>query len=297
MIPFRSVLDLVTAGEAFDDFVFHGLPHLPRAGEELRTAAFGRSPGGGAVITAIAASRLGARCGAMTAIAAEAARTIRAERVRLWNLLRANERPALSVALSTERDRSFVTFDGVNQRLASRLLRSVASVRARHVHLAFAPSRCRPWITLVESLRRRNATSSWDFGWNPWLPRDRDFRALATSVDYLFMNRPEAVAYAQARTFRRALDRWRMAPNLVVIKLGAAGGRIVGRGADVRAPACRARVVDTTGAGDAFNAGFLVGRLHGWSIERSLALANRVGARSTRAAGGIAALPRLKVLA
>ena len=44
--------DLVTAGDAFDDYVFAGLPRLPRAGEELKTPTLVRAPGGGAVITA-----------------------------------------------------------------------------------------------------------------------------------------------------------------------------------------------------------------------------------------------------
>ena len=63
---------------------------------------------------------------------------------------------------------------------------------------------------------------------------------------------------------------------------------------DIRAAPARARVVDTTGAGEAFNAGFLAARLRGAGLEGALMLANRVGALSTRKAGGIAGLPRLK---
>ena len=54
------------------------------------------------------------------------------------------------------------------------------------------------------------------------------------------------------------------------------------------------RVVDTTGAGDAFNAGFLAGRLRGLDLRDALQLANRVGALSTRRAGGLAGLPRIR---
>jgi sugar/nucleoside kinase (ribokinase family) len=111
-------------------------------------------------------------------------------------------------------------------------------------------------------------------------------------VDYLFVNRDEALAYAGARSLTSALDRWRRAPRCVVIKLGAAGSRIVGGGAAVRATAVRARAIDTTGAGDAFNAGFLVARLRGLDLADSLRVANQVGARSTERAGGIAGLPR-----
>ena len=106
------------------------------------------------------------------------------------------------------------------------------------------------------------------------------------------MNRDEALAYSGARSLTQALDRWRAAPTLVVVKLGAAGARVVGSAANIRERAVTVRVVDTTGAGDAFDAGFLAGRLRGLGLRDSLQLANRVGALSTRRAGGIAGLPR-----
>jgi sugar/nucleoside kinase (ribokinase family) len=55
----------------------------------------------------------------------------------------------------------------------------------------------------------------------------------------------------------------------------------------------RARVVDTTGAGDAFIGGFLAGVMGGGEIAHALSLGTFVGARSTEALGGIAGLPRL----
>jgi len=286
------VFDLVTAGEAFDDFIFYALDRLPHDGEELKTDVFLRSPGGGAVITALAAARLGLRCAVMSGLSHESARLLRDEGVSVRNLRQRDEPAALTVALSTRRDRRFLTFNGVNDQLPDRLRRLVPRVRARHVHLAFYPRPCRPWLAVIHTLRHRGITSSWDFGWNPRLVRDPQFGALATSVDYLLLNRDEALMYARQPTLAGALDRWRLAPRHVVIKLGADGSRIVGGGAELRAPAPRARVVDTTGAGDAFNAGFLAAKLCGATLQAALRLANRVGAFSTRRAGGIAGLPR-----
>ena len=54
-------IDLLTVGEAFQDLIFVGLPHMPRVGEELRTQQFVSTMGGGALITATAESRLGLR--------------------------------------------------------------------------------------------------------------------------------------------------------------------------------------------------------------------------------------------
>jgi len=284
----RAVLDLVTAGEAFDDLVLHGLARLPRAGEEIRTDRLTRSPGGGAVITAVAAARLGLRCGVLAGLSADAVRLLRREGVRVRNLRRPAEPAALTVALSTPRDRAFVTFNGMNGRLSDRIGADITRVRARHVHFAFPPTRCRPWIRVVDGLRRHGTTTSWDFGWNPRLRHDRDFTRLAATVDYLFLNRAEALVYAGARGLAAAMTRWTRLPNLIVVKMGAQGARIVGGGCDIRAGGRRAAVVDTTGAGDVFNAGFLASRLRGGSLPDALRLGNRLGAASVRHPGGIA---------
>jgi Sugar kinases, ribokinase family len=69
-------IDLLTVGEAFEDLVFVGLPHMPRSGEELRTSVRA-TIGGGALITATAASRLGLRTTVISALSAEAVRALR----------------------------------------------------------------------------------------------------------------------------------------------------------------------------------------------------------------------------
>ena len=289
-------LDLLTAGEAFQDLIFVGLPHLPRHGEELRTRAFVATIGGGAVITATAAARLGARTAVASALSLEAARVLRRGRVRVVDLRRRGEAHAVTVSLSTARDRSFVTFNGVNDRLEARLPAAIARQRARHVHLAFAPRHCARWVRFVERLRTQGVTTSWDFGWNPPLRDAAGFDALLGSADFIFVNQAEAALYARTRVSRTALTFWRRAARNTIIKLGPRGSRWIAgnhRSAnafarrDVSMPAPRVRVVDTTGAGDAFNGGFLVAWLEGRPPRECLRLGNFVGAESTRTAGGV----------
>ena len=75
------------------------------------------------------------------------------------------------------------------------------------------------------------------------------------------------------------------AARTAVIKLGARGSRWLSRTVDVTVPAPRVRVVDTTGAGDAFNGGFLAGFLEGRPPRECLRRGNFVGAASTTKAG------------
>jgi sugar/nucleoside kinase (ribokinase family) len=296
VISCSAVLDVITIGESFDDFIFHSLVGFPAAGEELKTSAFFRGPGGGAIITAIAAARMSLKCGVASGLSDEAVRLLQQEKIAVRNLRRDDEPMALTVSLSTRRDRRFVTYVGINDSLPDRFRSLLPSLRARHLHFAFDPGRCRGWARRIHALRRTGVTTSWDFGWNVHLVRDPDFFDLAAAVDYLFLNRAEAMLYSRRRTWHAAVERWRIAPRPVIIKLGPSGSRIVGGGVEFFASPASVRVVDTTGAGDAFNGGFLAARLRGCNLQAALRLGNLVGALSTRRPGGIAALPRARDL-
>ena len=279
-----GAIDLLTVGEAFEDLIFYGLPRMPGTGEEVKTSSFAATIGGGAVTTAIAGARLGVRAAIISGLHPAAVRRLRAERVRVQNVRRSGEPHAITAAFSTRRDRSFVTFNGINDRIEPRLAAAVREwtrARMRHVHFALAPISFSRWIPIVDRLRAGNVTTSWDFGWHPFLCGSSGFRQLVARLDILFLNEAESRLYARECRMARAL----------AIKLGARGSRWIAGDLDVRVPAPRVPVVDTTGAGDAFNGGFLAAFLDGRTPRECLRLGNRVGARSTLAPGGIDALP------
>lgn len=285
------IVDLLTLGEAFEDLVFLGLDRLPNPGEEVRTARFVRTVGGGAVITAVAAARLGATSETWSALAESAVSRLKREGVTVRNMKRRHEAHAVSAALSTADNRTFVTFDGVNDKLEERMFARSGRIRCRHAHFAFGPRNCQAWIGVLDQLRAQGVGTSWDFGWNERLMDDAAFATLVRRVDVLFLNEQEALLYSRRRTLAAALEGWRSGPNTVIVKLGPNGSRYLAGDQEIDAAPPRVRVVDTTGAGDAFNGGYLVARLRGLSPRAALRLGNRVGALSTRSAGGLDALP------
>lgn len=282
---------LLTAGEAFEDLVFVGLERLPGPGEEAKTDVFHATIGGGAVITAVGAARLGVATSILSALSPAAVTRLRREKVRVTNLRRANEPHAISAALSTATDRTFVTFNGVNAVLEPRLLKALATTSATHVHLALCPRTLAAWTKLVTRLRRRGVTVSWDFGWNKSLAADDGLAALMETLDLVFLNELEAPLYAHATSLDDAYLRLRTARSNVVVKLGDQGSRWLRVAGDVVMPAPAVDAVDTTGAGDAFNAGFLSAWLRGATPAACLATGNSVGAASTRRPGGLDGLP------
>jgi len=296
IVPAVAATELLTVGEAFDDLIFLDLPRIPRPGEEVKTSGFVATIGGGAIITAMAARRLGLRCRVVSALSDLALRRLKSAGISVRNLRRPGEPHAISAALSTRTNRSFVTFNGVNDVLEARLPEALDRERALHVHFAFYPRSCARWERSLRRLREAGVTTSWDFGWNEALVDERRFPDLLQTLDYVFLNEQEAVLYSGLRYLDAALAHWRRSPTNIVIKLGARGSRWVGGRTDLYVPTRPTRVVDTTGAGDAFNGGFLAARLRGLDPQISLALGNHVGTVSTRCAGGLDGLPSLDEL-
>jgi sugar/nucleoside kinase (ribokinase family) len=281
---------LLCAGEAFDDLIFVGLDRLPRPGEEVRTSRFTATCGGGAVITAVAAARLGMPAAVASALSAAAEARLRREGVVVTNLRRRGEPCAVTAALSTGRDRALVTYTGSNPALEGRLSRWLPRARASHVHCAFIPRDCARWARRCERLRRRGITTSWDFGYDRRLAGARGFVALIDALDFVFVNELEARLYTRTRTLSAALRRWRRRQAIVIVKQGAGGSRWLMPARDLHVAAPEVKAVDTTGAGDAFNAGFLCAWLRGQSPRECLVAGNRLGAMSTTRPGGLDAL-------
>ena len=127
-----------------------------------------------------------------------------------------------------------------------------------------------------------------------------DFLALvADDVDVLFANESEIGALYRVPRVDDALDSVRQHCGVAALTLGGLGSVVVGDGSVVEVPVhpVPGRVVDTTGAGDLYAAGFLFGLTHGHDLARCGALGalaaseivSHVGARPERSLAALAA--------
>ncbi len=292
---------LACAGEVFTDLVFFGLDRLPRLGEEIKTHNLRISPGGGAAITAVAAALLGRSTQLVStwgrsSMDAETRAGIESMGVSCsWSYRGAGAAAGVTVALGTADDRCFVTNPGCGSVLETHLLAGKTLHRlgaTGHVHLALAPTRLAEFRAAILRLRDGGATVSWDLGWNPSIGRSSEFHELCRALDLLFLNETEACSYADASSATEALEVFSHPSNTVVVKLGAAGALASQGGrTPVHVEGIGVEAVDTTGAGDAFDGGFLHAWMDGCTLERALMAGNVCGGLSTRAPGGCAALP------
>jgi sugar/nucleoside kinase (ribokinase family) len=203
---------------------------------------------------------------------------------------------AVSVVFSTRKDRGFLSYKGCAWDTARLLQKWTPAAYRRHRHIHFAGFRP-PFplnARLLDGLRRAGVTTSLDIGWYPAVYRDPSFLDLVRRVTVFMPSWRDArwlTGRAKPDAALRALGDLVPVP---VIKLGSRGAIGLEDGKIVRVRPLRVRAVETTGAGDAFNAGFLWAYLRGEPVTRCLEAGNICGALSTRAAGGTAAFPTLR---
>ncbi|MFD9946775.1 carbohydrate kinase family protein [Nonomuraea sp. NPDC059023] len=286
--------DLLVVGDANPDVIVTGAPRVPAFGQREELVEAGRlTLGGSGAITACGAARLGLRTAFAGRVGDDAAGRFVLDELEKRGVdvsscvVDPDAETALTVVLTDGTDRAILTATGCLDRL------TVADIpdglRAAHVHVSSYFLQPGLGSGLAEYFRTVASTTSLDTNDDPsgqWKGLDE----LLAVTDYFLPNDREALAVTGAATVEEAAAELARITT-PVIKCGAEGALAVHDGAVIRVPATPARVVDTVGAGDSFNAGFLAARANGLAVRRSLAVAAKAGTLSTRAAGGTAAQP------
>ncbi len=202
----------------------------------------------------------------------------------------------LSVILAqTGGDRAILTHPGnIGDLTIGQIDRSLLS-RARHLHVGsyFLLAGLRPELPdLFRDARRLGLSTSLDTNFDP--AGEWRLDGMLDHCDIFLPNAAEALAITGASELRTALDVLSGRVGTVAVKLGAEGGVARRWSEEVRARPMVVNVVDTVGAGDSFDAGFLCGILGGRPLAESLRLGLACGSLSVTAAGGTAAQPTLE---
>lgn len=297
----HSTPDLVVFGEFFFDLVFYKLAESPRMGLEVRTDHFVEAPGGGLATTAMVAAALGTTTSVVTRVGADA--PLHHPWQRLGELgiktdaceFRKNFSTALTVCAAYGTDRMMITHDPVNQRLGDLLLQPKVQRllrAARHVHFAFSFGAPRRWLPVLDDLHGRGVGLSADIGWNPEVLESKTLPRMLRRLDFFFPNEAEAQVITGASSPFQALQQLGRWVHYPVLKLGPKGSIALIEGNILREHSIPVRAVDATGAGDAFNGGFLHAYLRKWPWQDCLGAGNICGAIATTAPGGTGILPK-----
>jgi len=294
--------DVLVLGEINVDLIFRAEEVMPVFGQELLVDDMALTMGSSSVIFACGAARLGLKVGFVGVVGDDefgqfmlremAARDIDVAPV----IVDPATKTGITVSLSTAADRALLTYAGSIAALTTGRVDRALFDRARHVHIGayFLQDGLREGLPeLLAEARSRGLTVSLDTGFDPRETWDGGLQETLAQVDVFMPNAVEAPAIAGAATPDAALAALAEQIPVVAVKLGAEGAIARQSGETVRTVPPAVDVVDTTGAGDSFDAGFVYGYLADWPLERTLRLACACGALTTRIPGGTNGQPAL----
>ncbi|HMX75940.1 MAG TPA: carbohydrate kinase family protein [Anaerolineales bacterium] len=298
----KKPFDILVAGEINPDLILTGdvNPEFDQV-EKLVTSAT-LTVGSSSVIFACGAARLGLRvafigvCGddvfGRFMLAEMQKRNVNVDHV----IIRTAGQTGLSVILNREADRAILTHPGLIADLQASDIADSLLTQTRHLHVAsyFLQTKLQPDLpALFQRAHALGLSTSLDTNYDPsekWM----GFDDLLAITNVFLPNEAEAKSLTGAENVEEAANRLGSKVEALALKLGKDGALGISKSQRVRVESIPAKVVDTVGAGDSFDAGFIYGYLNGWELKKSLQLACVCGALSTQRAGGTEGQPTLQ---
>jgi len=261
---------ILSVGRVYCDLVFSDFPHMPVLGEEVYAEQFAAHAGGGAYITAAHLAATGHETALCAVLPAGPLGTVVHDEVAKSKI---DVRPSvfaspewghqITIAMAHGGDRSFLTKRGgfaVPQNCEA----EIASKSYRHLHIAELATlvECPDLVTWA---RREGLTISLDCSWDVSAMRRADVIELISGVDVFLPNLAELkfVMQVEGELVPSQVSQAFGEGCIVVVKRGADGASLISNGSEISCSAHKTKLVDATGAGDAFNAGFIAEWLGG----------------------------------
>lgn len=287
--------DIAIAGELNLDLILYGLPSALPPEREIIARDMVLTLGGSSAIAAHNLAILGNRVGFITRVGNDSLGEIALSRlceagVDVSHVCRSTGKAGsgLTVILHHGSWRNILTYLGTISQLAFEDLDLDYLCSARHFHFSsfFLQSALRPRVPeLFKKLKTAGLTISMDTNDDP---DDRwdGVREVLPYVDLLLPNEREALKISDEKEVKTALARLAEMVPLVVVKLGPEGA-IAQRGKErFYGDPLKVSAMDTIGAGDSFDAGFITQYIRGTDLGTCLHYGNLAGAFSTLKAGG-----------
>ncbi len=294
--------DVISFGELNPDLILHGIKaDAPKLGTEQEIAGYKLTLGSSTALATVLMTRLGLKTAMVARVGDDdygrfCRETLTREGVDIEGVITdPSVETGVTISLPYPSDRLLLTCYGAMDRLTIDDVPWDRVAEASHLHLGsfFIQRGLRGDLHKVFARARKlGLTTSLDTGWDPhklWLTDD--LLAVLRETDIFLPNETELAHITGTDDVgegsKLALA---LGPREIVVKRGSVGSSYYGSDGSVEAPAQRITPVDTTGAGDAFNAGYIVTRLEGRSVAERLAFGNACGASAALAIGGTGGL-------
>lgn len=296
-----KTFDVIALGELNVDLILNRIAGFPEVGKEIFARDMICTLGSSTAIFAANVSALGAR----TAFAGMIGRDAVGELVRgsleargvdtRYVIEAADRATGVTVVMSYGEDRANVTYPGAMEALRFADLDPEIFLSARHIHLSslfMQPGLLADIVPILRAAHDGGATVSLDTQWDPAEEWRIDCREVLPLIDVFMPNEAELTALAHAASLDEAIGSVRpWLRHAMIVKRGSRGSVLVTAGGECREVGAllNREAVDTIGAGDSFNAGFIRCFVRGGSLGECQDAGNLTGAISTTAAGGTGA--------
>jgi sugar/nucleoside kinase (ribokinase family) len=288
--------DITIAGELNLDLILYGLPEQLAPERELLADRMMLTLGSSSAIVAHNLAALGSKVGFQSRIGEDPLGAIALERLQQGGVDTSKVRripgavtTGLTVILHHQNWRNILTYAGTIAELTWDDLDLDYLADARHFHLSsyYLHRALRPRIgELFQHLKSKGLTISLDTNDDPDDRWEGNLQEVLQYVDVFLPNEREACKAAGTEDLKTAIHKLSEAVPLLVVKLGR-NGAIAQRGKQrFTSPVKVVEPVDTVGAGDSFDAGFLHQYVKGADISSCLTSGNLAGALSTTRPGG-----------
>jgi sugar/nucleoside kinase (ribokinase family) len=291
----QRTLDCIVIGEINPDLILNGNIEPVFGQVEKLVDGLDLTIGSSACIFACGLARLGMKVGIIGRAGRDAfgdfmLNALCAKGIDTSGVVRSTTGTALSVILARPGgDRAILTYAGAIPEFCYTDIDQAVLQKARHMHLAsyFLHTALKPDVPrLFDLAHALGLTTSMDTNYDPAETWGGGLNGLLEKVDVFMPNTTECRGIAGTSDVNEAVERLARRVGILAVKLGADGAMLCSAGHTMRTPGLKMDVVDTVGAGDSFDAGFLYGYLSGWPLERSLRMGAVCGSLSTRKAGG-----------
>lgn len=295
-----SKVDCFVAGEANIDLLIQYTTALEPGTEKL-AQNLDLALGGSSAITAFNLSSLGAKVSFIGVVGTDAFGSFVKERLSAAGIdltfLRQAEREKTGITVWLDRSgkRAGVTYLGTIPLLRPGDIPLDQLRRSRHFHVGhyfLLKNLHKRAASVFAEAKRLGLTTSLDCNYDPAEKWDSNIRKVLPYVDIFFPNEQEASLLTGCKRPEDAARELGKLARTVAVKLGARGVLVFNEGEVFRVPALKVRAVDTTGAGDSFNAGFLARFLQGATIRECAQAGIAAAARCVRKIGGTAAFEK-----
>jgi sugar/nucleoside kinase (ribokinase family) len=288
--------DVTIAGELNLDLILYGLPEQLMPERELLADRMMLTLGSSSAIVAHNLSSLGSRVGFQSRIGDDPLGRISLERlqesgvdVSKVRVVPGASTTGLTVILHHAHWRNILTYAGTIAELTWDDLDLEYLADSRHFHFSsyYLQKSLRPQVAeLFRHLKSKGLTISLDTNDDPDDRWEGGLHELLPHVDVFLPNEREACKAAGTKTLEDAIGKLSEMVPLLVVKLGRKGALAQKGSERFTAETKEVVPVDSVGAGDSFDAGFLHEYVRGSDLAKCLAGGNAAGALSTTRPGG-----------